>query len=44
MKRLLVLLAVLEGLTGLSVIVSPALVTRLLFDAEVAGAGVASRL
>ncbi len=34
-----------EGLTGLSVIVSPALVTRLLFDAEVAGAGVAiSRL
>ena len=40
MKRLLLLMAVSEGLTGLIVLVSPAIVTRLLFDAEIAGAGV----
>ena len=45
MKRLLVFVAACEGLTGLLVLASPALVSRLLFNAEVAGAGVAiSRL
>jgi hypothetical protein len=39
MKRLLWVVAVSEGLTGLLLFVSPPIVTRLLFDAEVAGAG-----
>jgi hypothetical protein len=38
MKSLLVLAAVSEALTGLVVLVFPPIVTRLLFDAEIAGA------
>jgi hypothetical protein len=40
MKRLLALVAAGEGLTGLILLVHPPIVTRLLFDAEIAGAGV----
>jgi drug/metabolite transporter (DMT)-like permease len=40
MKRLLILAAVGEGLTGLILFVYPAIVTRLLFDSEIAAAGV----
>jgi len=40
MKKLLILVAVGEGLTGVVVLVHPPIVTRLLFDAEIAGAGV----
>ena len=40
MRKLLILMAVSEGLTGLIALVSPAIVTRLLFGAEIAGAGV----
>jgi hypothetical protein len=40
MTRLLWVVAVSEGLTGLLLLVSPPTVARLLFDAEVAGAGV----
>ncbi len=39
MKRLLLFVAASEGLTGLVVLTYPAVVTRLLFDAEVAGVG-----
>src|SRR5271157_2415667 len=40
MKRLLILTAVVEGLTGLILLVYPPVVIRLLFDSEIAGAGV----
>jgi hypothetical protein len=40
MKRLLRLLAVSEGLTGLIALVYPPIVVRLLFDAEIDDAGV----
>ncbi len=40
MKNLLILAAVSEGLTGLILVVYPPIVIRLLFDSEVAGAGV----
>jgi hypothetical protein len=41
MKRLLVLFAVLEAVTGLALIVAPASVARLLLGADVSGAGAA---
>jgi hypothetical protein len=45
MRRLLILTAVVEGLTGLILLAYPPIVTRLLFDSEIAGAGVSmSRL
>src|SRR5271169_2367272 len=45
MKKLLILAAVSEGLTGLILIVYPPIVIRLLFGSEIAGAGVsASRI
>jgi len=45
MKKLLILAAVSEGLTGLILLVHPPIVIRLLFDAEIAGAGISmSRL
>ena len=40
MKKLLILLAVVEGLSGLILLVYPPIVIRLLFDSEIAGAGV----
>jgi hypothetical protein len=40
MKKLLVLAAVSEGLTGLVLLVYPPIVIRLLFGSEIAGAGV----
>lgn len=40
MKKLLILTAVLEGLTGLFLLGYPPLVIRLLLDSEIAGAGV----
>ncbi len=40
MKNLLILAAVSEGLTGVILVVYPPIVIRLLFDSEVAGAGV----
>lgn len=40
MKKLLAIAAVSEALTGLALLVSPPLVIRLLFSAEIAGAGV----
>jgi hypothetical protein len=40
MRKLLVLLAASEGLTGLILLVYPPIVIRLLFGAEIAGAGV----
>jgi hypothetical protein len=40
MKRLLSIAASCEGLTGLTLLVHPPIVIRLLFDAEIAGAGV----
>jgi hypothetical protein len=45
MKKLLILVAVGEGLTGLILLLYPPIVIQLLFDTEIAGAGVAmSRL
>jgi hypothetical protein len=41
MKRLLIVAAVLEGMTGLALMTSPPLVGRLLLDAELSGAGAA---
>jgi len=40
MKKLLILAAVSEGLTGLILLVYPPIVTRLLFDSDVDGTGV----
>jgi hypothetical protein len=40
MNRLLILAALSEALTGLILLVYPPIVIRLLFDAEIAGAGV----
>jgi len=40
MRRILILTAVVEGLTGLILLVYPPVVIRLLFDSEIAGAGV----
>jgi hypothetical protein len=40
MKKLLILTAVSEALTGLILLVHPPIVIRLLFDSEIAGAGV----
>ncbi len=40
MKKLLILAAVGEALTGLILLVYPPIVIRLLFDSEIAGAGV----
>jgi len=40
MKKLLILTAVIEGLTGLILLVYPPIVIRLLLDSEIAGAGV----
>ena len=40
MKRLLILAAVSEGLTGLVLLVYPPIVIRLLFGSEIAGTGV----
>ena len=39
MRRLLILLAVVEGLTGVILVVYPSVVIRLLFASEIAGAG-----
>jgi len=41
MKRLLPLTAALEGITGLALIIAPAVVARLLLGAVVSGAGIA---
>jgi len=41
MKRLLVLFAVLEAVTGLALIIAPAVVARLLLGADVSGVGAA---
>jgi hypothetical protein len=38
MKKLLIQLAVVEGLSGLILLVYPPIVIRLLFDSEIAGA------
>jgi hypothetical protein len=40
LKKLLILAAVSEGLTGLILLVYPPIVTRLLFDSDIAGVGV----
>ena len=40
MKKLLILTAVVEGLSGLILFADPPIVIRLLFDSEIAGAGV----
>jgi hypothetical protein len=40
MKKLLILTAVVEGLTGLILLVYPPVIVRLLLDSEIAGAGV----
>ena len=40
MKKLLMLAAASEGLTGLILLVYPPIVIRLLFDSDIAGAGV----
>ena len=45
MKKLLILAAVTEALTGLTLLVYPPILVRLLFDSEIAGAGLlASRI
>jgi hypothetical protein len=40
MKRFLALVAVAEGATGVALIIDPSLVVRLLFGADIAGAGI----
>jgi hypothetical protein len=40
MKKLLILAAVIEALTGLTLLVYPPILVRLLFDSEIAGVGV----
>jgi hypothetical protein len=40
MKKLLILTAVVEGLTGVILLLYPPIVVQLLFDSEIAGAGV----
>jgi hypothetical protein len=41
MKRLLAVVAVLEGVTGMALMISPSIVARLLLGADLAGAGAA---